>query len=219
MPYENYRFISWSEKTPLTSERLAQMSTNIEQVKDATDDKPQGLIKIKQTSTDFPNTTGYSDFVEYDMIQLKNETPGGNDNRITLGANRYYRLTLQFPGFVIKAKGAEDSTFNIKMYQGISNASPTLITTWKMTPTTFDFYDVSQNTNATSTTVKQVGYPTRFGAGTYSIVLDSSTGITNESFYVSIKRDQGASSNNAPAYYVGAGGSSMQFYVEDIGGA
>lgn len=219
MAYENYRFVSWAEKTPLSSERLGQMSTNIEQVKDATDDKPQGLIKIKQSSTDFPNTNGYTDFVEYDMIQLKDETPGGADNRVTLGPNRYYRLTLHFPGFVIKNKGAEDSTFNIKFYQGLSNASPILITGWKITPTTFDFYDVSQNTSATSTTVKQVGYSTRFGAGTYSIVLDSSTGISNESFYVSIKRDQGASSNNAPAYYVGAGGSTMQFYVEDIGGA
>lgn len=218
MAYENYRFVSWAAKTPITGDRLAQMSTNIEQVKDATSDSPTGIIKFKQVTSDFPSSTGYNTFLEYDMIQLKDESPSGADNRVTINANRYYRLTLTFPGIVVKDKGAEDSSFSLKLYRGLSTGIPTLITTWKMTPSAYDYFDVSAGTSVTVTVPKQVGYPTIFGAGTYSMVLDSSTGLTNESFYVSIKRDQGASANNAPYYYVGAGGSAMQMYVEDIGG-
>ena len=57
------------------------------------------------------------------------------------------------------------------------------------------------------------------GAGDYTLVLDSGLGLTTESFYVSIKRDQGASANNAPSYYIPASTTKMQFYVEDVGGS
>jgi hypothetical protein len=216
MSYENYRFVSWTDGTPITGERLSQMSTNIEQVKDATSDNPIGLIQLNSVTTDYPNSTGYSDFVEYEVIALKDNPP--SDKRVTIGENRYYRITIHFPGFVVKSKGAEDSSFSIKMYQGLSNSSPTLLNTWKVTPPLFGYYDVSADTSATSPTVKANGYPSRFGAGVYSYVTSTSTGLTNQSFYVAVKRDQGASANNAPNYYLPAAGSSMQFYVEDIGG-
>ena len=51
MAYENYTFVSWTDGTPITGDRLAQMSTNIDQVKDATDDKPYGLLKFKTVTS------------------------------------------------------------------------------------------------------------------------------------------------------------------------
>jgi hypothetical protein len=217
MAYENYRFISWTDGTPLTGERLAQMSTNIEQVKDATDNRPQGIIQLNQITSDIPNATGYSDFQEYELIALKEDPP--IDKRVSVDGNRYYKLTLNFPGFLVKNRGAEDSTFLIKFYQGTFGNAGTLLNTWRLTPPIFSYYDVSSNANQTNDTYKSSGYPTRFGAGDYSVILTSSaSGLSVESFYVSIKRDQGASANNAPAYYVPSGGTIMQFYIEDVGG-
>ena len=213
MAYENYRFISWSTGTPITGDRLGQMSTNIEQVKEATDDNPKGVIELVQVTSNTPDTTGWSDFSEHTVIELTEDPPA--DNRVSVSPSRWYRLTFVFPGFVIKDRGAEDSNFYIKFYEGASAIPGAL---WRMTPHTYDYYNVSTNASITSTTVKASGYPTRIGAGTYSIVLDSIAGFSNTSFSVAVKREQGASSNNAPAYYIPAGESTMQFYVEDIGG-
>lgn len=217
MSYENYRFVSWSSGTPITGERLSQMSTNIEQVKEATDGRPVGIIQFNQTTSDVPDSTGYSDFAEYEIISLKEDPP--SDRRVILPENRFYKLSLSFPGFVIKARGAEDSTFLIRFYQGVFGVASTLLNTWRVTVPPFAFYDVSSNASTTSLTVKSTGYPTRIGAGDYSIVLDSGLGLSGESFYVSVKRDQGASSNNAPNYFIPASGTTMQFYVEDVGGS
>lgn len=217
MAYENYRFVSWSTGTPITGERLAQMSNNIEQVKEATDGNPKGIIQIQQVTSDVPGIAGFSGFTENEIISLKDNPPV--DKRVTLPENRFYRLTLSFPGILIKDKGAEDSTFLIRFYQGVFGVAGTLINTWRITPPPFGYYDVSSTTAVTTITPKNIGYPTRIGAGDYSIVLDSGLGLSAASFYVSVKRDQGASANNAPAYYIPASGTAMQFYVEDVGGS
>jgi hypothetical protein len=213
MAYENYRFISWSAGTPITGDRLGQMSTNIDQVKDATDDNPRGLIEINQVTTNTPDTTGWSDFSEHTLISLEEDPPA--DNRVTLPASRWYRIVFVFPGIVLKDKGAEDSNFYIKMYE---DGSPIPGATWRFTPHTYDYYDVSSGTGVTDTSIKAGGYPTRIGAGTYTFVSDSIAGFSNKTFSVAIKRDQGASANNAPAYYIPASEGYMQLYVEDIGG-
>jgi hypothetical protein len=44
MAYENYYFVSWANGTPITGDRLNQMSINIEQVKDATSSSPKGIL-------------------------------------------------------------------------------------------------------------------------------------------------------------------------------
>jgi hypothetical protein len=217
MAYENYRFISWTDGTPVSSDRLHQMSTNIEQVKDATDNRPQGLIQIHQITTDTPSSVGYSDFVEYELIALKLDAP--NDRRVNIDGNRYYKMNLSFPGFVIKGRGAEDSTFVIKFYQGIFGSASSLLATWEITPPIFSYYDVSSDPSTTTVSVKQNGYPTVIGGGMYSTVLSSSSsGVSSESFYATIKRDQGDSTTNAPAYYVPGTLSAIQLYIEDIGG-
>lgn len=217
MAYENYRFVSWTDGTPLTSDRLGQMSTNIEQVKDATDDRPQGLIQINQSTADVPSSVGYSDFSEYELISLKFDSP--SDRRVSVDGNRYYKLVLNFPGFKIKTRGAEDSTYSIKFYQGIFGSASTLLQTWQMTPHIFSYYNVSSNASTTTVDPKSTGYSTVIGAGIYSTVLTStSSGLSSESFYVSIKRDQGASATNAPAYFIPGSSTTIQFYAEDIGG-
>jgi hypothetical protein len=213
MAYENYRFVSWSFGTPLTGDRFAQMSTNIEQVKEATDDNPRGLVEIVQVTDNVPDTTGWADFAEREIIALKEIAP--SDNRVTLPPTRWYRLTLVFPGIIVKGRGAEDSHFYIRMYDDITPIPGAI---WRFTPHPFSFYNVSSDPNQTTLSVKNNAYPSRIGAGTYSIVLDSIAGFTNKSFSVKIKREQGASSANAPAYYIPSADSTMQFYVEDIGG-
>ena len=221
MAYENYSFVSWSDGTPITGDRLAQMSTNIEQVKDATDDKPQGVIKFKTVTS---NPGSWTDFTEHQIITLSDESGGGGaDNRVTVAPNRFYRLTLNFTGFVIDAKGAEDSTFNVKLYEGEFGAANTALQNYRMTPPPFVYVDVNVSGNAATISdliLKNNAYDTRIGAGTYSIVLQSdSSGFSNKSYFVAVKRDQGNSSNNAPTYAVQASvGSELQFYIEDIGG-
>jgi len=217
MAYENYSFVSWTTGTPITGERLGQMSTNIEQVKDATDDKPQGILKFKQDSA---STSTFSDYDEHELIKLADESgSSGPDNRVSVDGNRYYKLILNFPGFSIKNKGMEDSTYKIRIYSGEFGSANTLITTWAVTPHTFDFYNTAANASTTSTTVKSIGYDTVVGTGTYSYVLSSNaSGLTGESFFVTVDRDAGSNTTNAPDYVIRGNTSTIQFYVEDAGG-
>jgi hypothetical protein len=221
MAYENYSFVSWSSATPITGERLAQMSTNIDQVKDATDDKPQGVIKFKTVTT---SPGSWTDFTDHSIITLSDESgTGGADNRVTVSSNRFYRATINFTGFVIDAKGAEDATYMIKICSGTFGGANTILQQYKFTPPPFTFIDVATLGNSATIanhTLKNNAYDTRFASGMHSIVLQSnSAGFTNQSFFVSVKRDQGASANNAPAYSIPASvGNELQFYIEDIGG-
>lgn len=217
MAYENYRYVAWASGTPITGERLSQMSNNIEQVKDATDGNPRGIVQLQQVTVDVPNSTGFSDFSEHEIISLKEDPP--SDRRVTVPENRLYKISLNFPGFVINNKGAEDSVFSIKFYQGVFGAASTLLNTWRITVPPFGFYDVSSDTSVTTISPKSVGYPTRVGAGDYTVIFDSGLGLSAESFYVAVKRDQGASPNNAPAYFIPSSGTIMQLYVEDVGGS
>jgi hypothetical protein len=221
MAYENYSLVSWTDGTPITGDRLAQVSTNIQQVKDATDDKPTGIIKFK-TLTSSPGS--WTDFTEHSVITLSDESgSGGSDNRVTVSPSRYYRLTINFTGFVVDAKGSEDSTYTLTLAEGTFGSANTTLQQYKFTPPPFTYIDVATLGNSATIanhTLKNNAYDTRFASGTYSIVLQSnSAGFTNQSYFVSVKRDQGASANNAPAYSIPATvGGELQMYVEDVGG-
>ena len=220
MAYENYSFVSWTDGTPITSGRLGQMSTNIEQVKDSEERKPQGLLKLNTASSSIANV---SDFDAHLLVSLKDETStGGSDNSISSDADRTLKFTVNFPGFAVRGKGSEDSTYNLYIRQGeFGDGGSTVLATWKMTPATYSYIDVSSNANAdiTAETVKSTAYHTRFGAGTYSILLPLTASITAGSYYVSYDRVQGASAANAPAYYLDTASTAAQFYVEDVGSA
>jgi hypothetical protein len=219
MAYENYSFVSWTAGTPISSDRLGQMSTNIGQVKDATDDNPKGLIKIKTISG---STFGpYSDWnTEHEIISLENEGGAGVNNLVNVGVNRYYRLTLSFPGISILNAGAEDSTYLITLNEG-TTVTPVVLSTWKVTAGPFTFIDTAGAAAVIANEkVKNSSFPTRIGAGTYSTIFDStSSGITNKRYYIGITRDDGSTQNNNPTFQILTSDARMQFYAEDIGGS
>lgn len=219
MAYENYSFVSWTAGTPISSDRLGQMSTNIGQVKDATDDNPKGLVKLKTISG---STFGpYSTWnTEHEIIALENEGGGGVNNLVTVDVNRYYRLTLSFPGISVLNAGAEDSTYLITLNEGTTSA-PIVLSTWKVTAGPFTFINTAGgNANIANEILKSSSFPTRIGAGTYSTIFDSTgSGVTNKRYYIGITRDDGSTQNNNPTFQILTSDARMQFYAEDIGGS
>ena len=86
MTYENYSFVFWTPATPITADRLSQMSTNTDQVKAATDDNPKGIIKLKNVIT---TSNTWNTFGTFDLIALEDETgSNGPNNTISVGINR-----------------------------------------------------------------------------------------------------------------------------------
>lgn len=223
MAYENYTFVSWSDATPLTSERLSQMSLNIEQVRDANDNKPNGLIQlIEATSgTLVANVVA----LNQSIIALTNPA-GGTDRRVNADQSRYVRVTCVFPGFTVGGQGAEDSMVSLKIYQQVQggnyyeNTAP--IMQWNFTIPPYNYYNVSSNANILSSAISFKNYPAYnvVGAGVYSVVINTGGGLSQQSFSAAVRREFGSSgSTNAPTITVGADSATRcQLYVEDIGG-
>lgn len=223
MTYENYRTVSWSSGTPITDDRLQQMSTNIQQVKEATDDKPQGIIKYnKVTSTLGPYTD--IDATENVIASLKDNTgSGGADLRVSANGNRYVRFVLTFPGISIQARGAENTRYVLSVKQGTDTGNVlATLATYYFSPPVYSFIDVSANAAAETQVVRANGAAqgTYVGAGQYSIIVDTtSSGLSNESYFVSVKREVNSDMTNAPAYSILSGTSApVEFYAEDAGG-
>ena len=216
MAYENYVFVSWTDGTPLSSDRLAQMSLNIEQIRDANDSKPQGILEyIEHTSGQLiANVT-----TNTQILALTNPN-GGTDQRVTVDQNRYYRITCVFPGFTISGRGAEDCTLVLKVWDttssGYGATSPQAI--WNFTVPPYAFYNTAADANTASLTVKS-GDAVYVGAGTYSVVLASGGGLTANSFSVSVERVGGTSNlTNAPQVsVVSSAQARLQLMVEDVG--
>lgn len=216
MAYENYSFVSWTDGTPLSSDRLAQMSLNIEQIRDANDSKPQGILEyIENTSGQLvANVT-----TNVQILALTNPN-GGTDQRVTVDQNRYYRVTCTFPGFTISGRGAEDCTLSLKIWDDVSSGygatSPKAV--WNFTAPPYAFYNTAANANTQVLTVKSSD-TVYVGAGTYSIVLASGGGLTAESFSVSVERLGGTSNlTNAPQVsVVSSQQNRLQLMVEDVG--
>lgn len=224
MAYENYNFVSWSDGTPITGARLAQISTNIEQVKDVVDDKAQGILQMNEITTVVPNSTGYSDFVEREVLYLKDDSgTGGADRRVTISENRYYKITVNIPAISIANAGCEDSKYVITVYNGLSlaDSGKQKLGTWEITPHTYSFINVAgASANIANEALKTATtYPSKIGAGTYSVLKTTSTALTNQSFFLTVSRTAGANTNNAPNWRLDANASApIQIYVEDVGG-
>jgi hypothetical protein len=219
MAYENYRFVSWSNGTPITGDRMAQLSTNIEQVKLATDDRPQGVIKYSKLTALQSYAAG--NVAENTLVNLRDDTPSGSDNRVSADSDRYVRLMVTFPGIKIAARGAEDTRYELTIKQGLdTDPSPVTLAKFYLNPHLYAFYDVATNGASTETIdVRSSGNDVYFGAGSYSTVIDSSTGLTNVNFFVSVKRVANSDMANSPGYTVMSSSTSpLEFYAEDIGG-
>lgn len=214
MAYENYQMVTWSDLTPITSVRLQQMSTNIEQVKDANDDKPKGIQRLKTIQSNVSVPQGNA-LLAQEVIYLKSEG-GGTDNRVTLESGRYYKITLVFPGIAPQSAGNEDSTYYLSLHSGIFGNSNTALTSYRLKSGPIAFINTSAG--AANISNIQLANDTRIGSGTYTYVLPGN-GAQNQSFFVQVLKVEGASgSNNISAYEVVASETAMQLFIEDAGG-
>ena len=222
MAYENYSFVSWTDGTPLSSDRLAQMSTNIEQVKTANDDKAYGVLALKNVTSAQPNTTGYNTFTTFELISLKDESgTGGSDNRVTIGGSRYYKVVINFPGVLVRSAGGEDCRFILTINSGTFGGANTELANYSFTIPTYSYINVaSAAANIANEALKTTNtYPTRVGAGKYEILTTTdASGLTSQSFFCTFTREVGVSSNNPTRFYIPANETKMQIYVEDAGG-
>jgi hypothetical protein len=225
--YTNYSLVTWTDLTPISSVRLNQMSTNIEQVKIFNEDKPKGLLKISNTVI----TNGSSLSSEFANIKLAALTlNGGIDNRVTLDSTRYYRLNLSLPGITQASAGGEDSRYELRFCKGNTTSTGNTISTYTLNSGIASYIDlttgaagnqlantftgsVAGTTPITGNTYVRSGIT--FGAGVYSIIYSALT--VNESFFIEIQRINGGSVAN-PSTWALSDSSLMQFYIEDIGG-
>lgn len=216
MAYENYSFVFWTPATPITADRLSQMSTNTDQVKAATDDNPKGLIKLKTLGgTITANSFGTDEL----LIALEDEAgSNGPNNTISVAVNRYYKVSLSFPGITISNPGGEDCTFLLSIKSGTANASSP-IALWKITPPAYTFINNATAPVIGNHTIKGNGSPTKIGAGTYTKVLDTGgTAISGQRIFVTIQRQAGASNSFSNSFSIVSTEANTQLYVEDIGG-
>jgi hypothetical protein len=207
--YTNYSLVTWTDLTPLSSVRLNQVSTNIEQVKIANDDKPKGLLKISNTVL----TSGSSSSAEFANVKLVALTlTGGIDNRVTVDSTRYYRLNLSLPGITQAAAGGEDSRYEIRFCTGNGTSTGNILTTYKLNSGIGTYISLAGGAANVANTGVRSGIT--FGSAVYSTVY--SAAVTNQSFFIEIQRIAGASALNPSLWSVDA--SLVQFYIEDIGG-
>jgi hypothetical protein len=213
MAYENYRFVAWANRTPITGERLGQMSTNIEQVREANDDKPQGLLKI----TNEILTAANGNITNNNIITVSSLS---GTNVVSVSPNRFFRLTVAFPGIRLLSRGGENSVYTLTVCSGSTATNDSAIAAWDFTPPSYNYY---ANSTSPSLTIKTTASAdkTVFGSGTYSFVTSSGVnGIINTAYCVGIRRTPGANSNFTPTYSLNVSSKpGFQFYVEDIGGA
>jgi hypothetical protein len=208
--YTNYSLVTWTDLTPISSVRLNQMSTNIEQVKIFNEDKPKGLLKISNTVI----TNGSSVSSEFANVKLTAlDLIGGADNRVTIESTRYYKISLHLPGITQATSGGEDSRYEIRFCKGNGVSSGNTLTTYTLNSGIGTYINlVSGGANIANTTLRS---GKTFGAGVYSTIYSSDQ--VNQSFFIEVQRIAGASSAN-PSTWALTDSSLVQFYIEDIGG-
>jgi hypothetical protein len=199
--YNNYDAISWSLGTPITAGRLQQMSTNIAQVKSATDKYAKGVLVLNQHTAQIDsivNTvlhTGLTTSAYTIAILNSASGSGSTDQRITLEATRWYKISLILPHIILTADHA-DSKFTIKLVKTVSSTDTTLGT----------FEIMRTNSTAAGS----------MGGGVYSTVIDTGAGSTTPHEFKATITQSGRS--GSAAYAVAAGTElPLQLMVEDVG--
>jgi hypothetical protein len=200
--YDNYDLISWALGTPITAGRLQQVSTNISEVKSATDKHAKGVLILEEFTS--PVGTVDSDGVLHTgltgtVTTIANLNDGVQGNQtITLEAARWYKVSLTLPDLTISS-GHSGSYFLIEIAKTVSS-----------TTTVIGRFNVMTSSSAATTRF--------FGGGTYSTIIDTGAGNTTPHEFKATVTHTGRDATNTNAYAVTATASSpLQFWVEDVG--
>ena len=162
MPYDTYNPVSWSDGTPISSDRLQQMSTNSELIKTTTEGYAQGVLRYAEVSTNSGNITNAA---ETNIISFTG---------LTVGSNRWVKFTFTTPGIKIDDGDDEEYQYHFRLVEGTTYASGR-IAEWN--------FGVPDSNDMGS---KQIA------GGAYTVFLDSSpTGIDNKTYTLFVKRSAG----------------------------
>jgi|TARA_R110000824_G_scaffold102002_3_gene242092 hypothetical protein len=199
--YNNYDPISWSLGTPITAGRLQQVSTNIAEVKSASDKHAKGIIVLNQhtdqieTETNGVLHTGLTT-ATYVIAILNDESgSGGGNQRVTPEASRWYKLSLVLPNIIV-ASDHENSIWTVDLIKTVSSTDTVLATFKIMRP------------NDTAAAYA--------GAGVYSVVFDTVGGSTTPHEFKATVVQTGRSGSSTYAILAGTT-NPLQLMVEDVG--
>ena len=204
--YDNYDLISWSLGTPITAGRLQQVSTNIAEVKSATDDHAKGVLVFNQFTTAISSITngvlhtGLAGDV-YTIANLNEDSgPSSGNQEITLEADRYYKLCLNLQSVKIAAAGHAGSYFEIKLVKN-DGSSDTVLGAYSF---------MTSSTTATGR---------NFGGGMYSVVFNTVAGSsTPHNFKATISQQQRVTADAAVTYAIPISSTApVQIWIEDVG--
>ena len=196
--YTTYSTVSWSDGTPISSDRLQQMSTNSEAIKTTTQAYAKGVLARQTNGTATPATanatTDSLEIVGFSQTGAGYDISG--DSRVTVGSSRLFRITLTIPAVdFIGDFDAGDSQYYFKLVEG-SSFSDTQVAQW---------YFSSPEVSAQGMKV---------AGGDYSVLLESgSTGRTSAIYTVFMARVAGT----APYQVYASSLSKIQLTAEDCG--
>ncbi len=172
--YTTYSTVSWSDGTPISSDRLQQMSTNSEAIKTTTQTYAKGVLARQTKGATIPgdpiDDTSANEIIGFSQTGTGYDISG--DSRLTVGANRLFRITLTIPAVDFAGLDAGDNDYYFKLVSG-SSSSDTQVAQWYF-----------GSPNSATNGMKVAG-------GDYSVLLESSTGITSQAYTVFMSRVAG----------------------------
>jgi hypothetical protein len=217
MAYETYSTVSWSDGTPISSDRLQQMSSNIDLVKTVTDNYARGVLSYKSSTAmgnliEVPNDTV--------LITLDNQGAGLN-YLVTAAANRFVKITFNTPGMLVTDNLEENYNHYYRLYPS-TDGTGTSVAEWNFGMPGQDAMTgasaiVTDNDSANQTVLLASGLTAmiadkKIGGGTYSVMVDSgATGLTTQAYSITVGRSGGT------ADYKRLDGAVTQLYAEDCG--
>ncbi len=217
MAYETYSTVSWADGTPISSDRLQQMASNTDLVKTVTDNYSRGILSYKSTTSAGSAITNSASTV---LITLDNQG-SGLDYRVTAAANRFIKITFNTPGLEL-TNGDENYNYFYRLWPS-TDGTGTHLAEWNIgipgqdaiavaSATVTDTSSANQ-TVLLSSSITPMTAAKKVGGGTFAVIVDSgATGITNQTYSITVARTGGTAS------YKRIGASvPTQLYAEDCG--
>jgi len=204
--YDNYDAVSWSLGTPITAGRMQQITTNIGEVKSATDKHAKGVIVMNSFTTQVSTETngvlhtGLTDST-YVIANINNTSgAGSSDQRVSLESERYYKVCVSIPDIKMQS-GHAGSDLTLKIVQTVSSTDTVLAT--------YNFITTNPTVNARY-----------FASGDYSAIIDTtaSPSTTPHEFKATLIHNNRVTDDAAKTYEVTASATApIRIWVEDIG--